>query len=132
MIEANPFPVPPSLVDRQLQSRLQRAVAQLGDQFPREQLGQLVESWREEWRPAAQRDVQLRLLVPEIAKAEGIEIPESEVDERIAAIAEEQGRGKGEIRKAYKDGGLLPALEGALLEDKVVSFVVSEASLSDA
>ncbi len=132
LIEANPFPVPPSLVDRQLQSRLQRSVAQLGDQFPREQLGQLVESWREEWRPAAQRDVQLRLLVPEIAKAEGIEIPESEVDERIAAIAEEQGRGKGEIRKAYKDGGLLPALEGALLEDKVVSFVVSEASLSDA
>ena len=132
LIEANPFPLPPSLVERQLQSRLQRALGQIGNQLPRERLGQLIESWREEWRPLAERDVQLGLLVPEIAKAEGIEVTPEQVDERLAAIAKEQGRAATEIRKAYKDGGLLPALEGALLEDKVVAFLVSEASLSDA
>ena len=128
----NAFPLPPSLVERQLQSRLQRALGQLGDQLPREQLGRLVESWREEWRPLAERDVQLGLLVPEIAKAEAIEVTAEEVDERLAEIAKEQDRGTTEIRKAYKDGGVLPALEGALLEEKVVAFLVSEASLSDA
>ena len=76
--------------------------------------------------------MQLGLRVPEIAKAEGIEVTPEQGDERLAAIAKEQGRAATEIRKAYKDGGLLPALEGALLEDKVVAFLVSEASLSDA
>ncbi len=132
LIEANTFPLPPSLVERQLQSRLQRALGQLGNQLPREQLGGLIESWREEWRPLAERDVQLGLLVPEIAKAEAIEVTAEEVDERLAEIAKEQDRGTTEIRKAYKDGGVLPALEGALLEEKVVAFLVSEARLSDA
>ncbi len=132
LIEANPFPLPPSLVERQLQSRLQRALGQLGNQLPREQLEGLIESWRKEWRSLAERDVQLGLLVPEIAKAEGIEVTPEQVDERLAAIAKEQGRAATEVRKAYKDGGLLPALEGVLLEDKVVAFLVSEASLSDA
>lgn len=132
LIEANPFPVPPSLVERQLQNRLQRAMSQLGDRLPREQLGGLMEGWREEWRPLAERDVQLGLLVPEIAKLEGIEISESNVDERLAAIAEEQGRPREEIRKVYKDRGLLPALEGGLLEERIVEFLVAEASFSEA
>ncbi|MEE9280232.1 MAG: trigger factor [Myxococcota bacterium] len=132
VIAANPFPVPPSLVERQLQSRLQRALGQLENRLPPERLGGLVEGWREEWRPHAERDVRLGLLVPEIAKAEGIEVSKEEVDEKLAAIAEEQGKSKGEIRKAYREGGVLPMLEGSLLEDKVVEFLVSEASLSDA
>ena len=132
LIEANPFPVPPSLVERQLQNRLQRAMSQLGDRLSREQLGGLMEGWREEWRPLAERDVQLGLLVPEIARSEGIEIFESNVDERLAAIAEEQGRPREEIRKVYKDRGLLPALEGGLLEEKIVEFLVAEASFSEA
>ncbi len=131
LIQANPFPLPASLVERQLQSRLQRALRQFGNQLPREQLQGLIESWREEWRPLAERDVQLGLLVPEIAKAEGIEVTPEEVDERLARIANEQGRPATEIRKAYKGEGLLPALEGVLLEEKVVAFLVSEASLSD-
>lgn len=132
LIQANPFPVPPTLVDRQLQSRLQRALSQLGDQLPRERLADLIERWREEWRPQAEREVQLGLLVPEIARAEQIEVSPDEVEARLATIAEEQGRSLGQVRKAFKDAGVLDALEGGLLEEKVLDLLVSEASLSEA
>ena len=78
LVAANPFPVPQGLVDRQLSNRMQRAAQQF-QQLPEAELSKLVESWREEWRPHAERDVQLGLLMPEICTAEKIEVSDAEV-----------------------------------------------------
>ena len=132
LLEANPFPVPPSLVERQLGSRLERAIGQFASQLPQEQLVSMVERWREEWRPQAERDVAVSFLIPEIAKSESIDVSGEELDAELAKLAEQQGRPVGELKKAYREGGVLAAISAGLLERKVLEFLVAEASLSDA
>ncbi len=130
LIEANPFPVPEGLISRQLANRIGRAASQLHKQLPEEQLGRMIASWREEWRPQAERDVRLALLVPEIAKAQEIEVSAEDVDEHLRRVAEERGRSLSALKRSYREQGLLDALEGGLLEERVVEFLVSEATLS--
>jgi trigger factor len=128
-IEANPFPLPESLVERELQNRLMRAVQQLRN-LPPEQLHPLVEQWRDEWRPVAERDVRLGFLLPEIAKAESIEASQEDVDERLKEMAERGGQSVGELKKAYRERGMLDALHASVVDEHVVEFLVSAASLS--
>jgi trigger factor len=71
-LESNPFPVPQGLVERQLAGRIARTVRQFGAQLPQDTLEKLVEGWRQDWRPAAERDVRFSFLVGEIARAEKI------------------------------------------------------------
>ncbi len=129
-IEANPFPIPESLVERELNNRLMRAVQQLRN-LPAEQLHPLVEQWREEWRPAAEREVRLGFLLPEIAKAHSIEASQEEVDQRLKELAERGGQSIGELKKAYRERGLLDSLHASLVDERVVEFLVSAASLSE-
>lgn len=131
LIEANPFPVPMGLVERQLSNRISSATAQLQKQIPEEELGRLMGSWLQEWRPQAERDVRLALLVPEIAKAEGIEVSSEDVDDQLRRIAEERGSSLSALKRSYREQGLLEALAGGLLEQRVVEFLVSRATLSD-
>ena len=131
LIEANPFPVPEGLVSKQLSSRIARAASQLHKQIPEEELGRAITSWRQEWRPQAERDVRLALLVPKIAKAEGIEVSSEDVDAHLRRVAEETSRPLADIKRDYRKQGVLEALEGGLLEQNVVEFLVSEATLLD-
>jgi trigger factor len=54
VIEENPFPVPSGLVERQLQSRIGRAIGQMGKELPEERIRELVDRWREEWKGLAE------------------------------------------------------------------------------
>ena len=92
---------------------------------------QLLEGWRDEWRPQAEREVQFALLVPEIAAAEDIEVTEEDVDARLRQIAEERDETVNRVKRAYKESGLLEALRAGLLEERVVEFLVAEATLSN-
>ena len=130
LIAGNPFPVPPSLVDRQLNNRLARAVEQLR-QLPQEQLGPMIESWTQEWRPAAERDVQLGFLLPAIAEAESIEVSDEELEERLVEIAEEEKQTVEVVREAYQQRGYMDALRSSLLEQRVVEFAVAAASVTE-
>ncbi len=130
LIAANPFPVPGSMVERQLQHRLVRAANQLS-KLPEEELRKLVEGWREEWRPQAERDVRLALLVPEIAESEQIEVPDEDLDAQLKQIAEQRGQPLSQVKRSYQEQGLVEALRGGLLEERVVDFLVAEATVSE-
>jgi trigger factor len=131
LVEANPFPVPPSLVERQLHTRIARAVQPFQGRVPPEELRPMVERWREEWREAAEREVRVGFLIPEIATREGIEVGDEEVDARLREEAEARGQPLTQVRRRYKEQGLLEAVRAQLLEDRVLEFLVSEATLSD-
>jgi hypothetical protein len=55
-----------------------------------------------------------------------------ELDEQLKRIADERKETLSRIKRAYREQGLLQALEAGMLEQKVVEFLVSEATLSDA
>jgi trigger factor len=132
LVEANPFPVPPALVDAQLRARIQRMLTQFGgDKLDREVLGPLVQRWQEELRPQIEREVRLALLAPEIAKREKIAVNDEELDAQLARIAEASQRKLSEVKREYREHGLLDALRAGLVEEKVVEFALAAANVLD-
>jgi len=132
LVDANPFPVPAALVEMQLRTRIQRMLQQFGGaKLDREVLGPLVQRWQEELRPQVEREVKLALLAPEIAKREAITASDEEVDAQLARIAEASERKLSEVKREYREHGLLDALHAGLVEEKVVEFALAAAKLSD-
>jgi trigger factor len=131
LVEAHPFPVPQSLVERQLEGRLRRGIEALR-QLPEDQLRSLVERWSEEWRPLAERDVRLAFLIPEIARAESIAISDDELDARLAELAQARGTSLASLKREYREHGLIEAFRTSMLEGRVLEFLAAEATLTDA
>jgi trigger factor len=131
LIERTAFEVPPGMLERRLEQRLAIARQQLGSAFPEDELNQRMIEWRERWRPAAERDVREMLLLEAVAREQGCEVEESEVEERIEQMAREQGIDPARMRQAYGERGMLDALRAQLLEDKALEFLVSEAKVEE-
>lgn len=131
LVARNPFPLPPTLVERQLGARLERAARSLAGRVPIDELRTQVERWREEWRSDAERDVRVGFLVPRVAEAEGIDVSDDDVDARLREQAKESGESPAALRRKYTERGLLDALRAQLVEDRVVDFLLSEATVSE-
>lgn len=133
LLAANPFPVPPALVEAQLRSRVSRMLSQLGGaRMGREVIASLAQRWQEEMRPQVEKEVRLALITPEIAKRESLAVSDEEVDAQLARIAEASQRKLSEVKREYREHQLTDALRAGLLEEKVVEFALSGANLSDA
>lgn len=131
LVEANPFPVPTALVEAQLRARIERMLAQFGGaKLDRELVLTLAQRWEEELRPQVEREVRLALLAPEIAKRESLEVSDEEIDAQIARIAEASQRKTSEVKREYRERGLLEAVRAGLLEEKVVEFALAAANVS--
>ena len=133
LLAANPFPVPPKLVESQVRVRVGRMLQQLGGaQLPREALQNLIERWTEELRPNVESELKLSLLAPEIARAESIQVSDEEVDEQLKRIAEQSERKFGEVKREYREHGLIEALRAGIAEQKAVEFALAAAKFLDA
>jgi len=130
LVKANPVPVPPSLVERQMrvteQEILQRARSQ----------GQKATGVGEELRGQIQQDSEVKvragLLMAEIAKAEGIQIGDAELEEGLKELAEQTGKNVAKLRVEYRDQKKREMLIGMILENKVLDIIEAKAKISEA
>jgi len=83
LIERNPMELPESMITEYLAEVSQRLRGE-GEEWNEEQQAQFLT----EYRPHAERRLKRDLLVDAIAKAEGITVPEEEVDETLRGAAE--------------------------------------------
>ena len=83
------------------------------------------ESTREDSVKAAKADI----LLDEIAKREGIEALESEVDREVARLAERAGKSKDALRAQLLKEGDLATLASRIREEKTLDLVKSNASI---
>ena len=82
------FPVPDSMVERQIESRLERTLRGLQSQgVDISQLQTDWREWRERQRDAARKDVQAGLLLERIAEREGVEVTEEEIAAEAGRLA---------------------------------------------
>jgi trigger factor len=128
LIEAHPFAVPPSMVERQtryLMERYQRQIAsQAGDAPP-------VEEAKKNLEARATRQVQATLLMEKIAQLEKIEVTDKEVQERVdtlARAASEQGKA---LREFYARPDARDELRAQLVFDRAVNFLLDRARIKD-
>jgi trigger factor len=124
------FEVPEALVERHMLARtesLARGLAYQGID-PRKvgvDWNQYRESTREDSVKAARADI----LLDEIARREGIEVRDAEIDAEVARISERSGRSREQVRAQMTKEGDLGALAARIREEKTLDLLKSNASI---
>ncbi|MEB2314157.1 MAG: trigger factor [Sorangiineae bacterium] len=130
LVKANPIPVPPSLVRRQMQITEQEVLGMARRQ------GQSPSRIPDEVRARIQADseskVRAGLLMAEIAKREAIKIGDPELEEGMKELAEQTGKNLAKLRVEYRDAKKREMLIGMILENKVLDLIEAKAAISNA
>lgn len=122
LLEANPFQVPRSMVERYMDSVL-------GDtsKLNPEMLAQTKESIR----PEAEKTVKRILLVDRVAELQSLRASEDELDERVQEIAEKNDMKAGQVYSNLQKSGNLEGLEREITEKKVWEFLYAQSTIED-
>ena len=126
-----PFEVPASLVDREVDRRLEEFAGRLLDQRidPRT-AGIDWNAFRESQREVAREAVGSAIVLDEVARREKLEVTESDLEAEIGRYAERSGRTPVAVRAALeKDGGLSRVYAG-LRREKSIDFVMARATIA--
>lgn len=119
------FAIPESLVDSQIDTRLERGMRALAAQGMKvEELRKM--DWprlREGQREAARREVKASLILDKIADAEKIEVPDADVDREIEAVARQSQQPLDEVRHRLTENGGLDRIRTRLRNDKALDFL---------
>ena len=127
LLKANQIPLPPALVESQLEHMIDRLRRQMGGRLNDEQLGEL----KKKMLPRAEDEVRIGYLLPAIAEKEKISASEAELqaelDKNLAAI--ESDVKKDEIRKMFTERK--DALAGMIRDRKAMQFLRDQAVITD-
>ena len=80
----------------------------------------------EDARKAAEERVKLLLILKKIAKIEGIEIEDTDVDERIDAMADEYGITVSQLRTNLEQSNAMPRIKSFLLAEHTISYLLEK------
>jgi trigger factor len=129
LVQQHDFPVPEALVERQIDTRLERGLRALAAQgMPEENMKRLnFEKLRMGQREGAIREVKTTLLLDKIAEVENIEISDNELAEEIEALAGQMKTTPEALRKQLDDDGM-ERLRGRLRTDKALESLYSKSA----
>ena len=122
LLEANPFDVPVSMVDRY-------ADGVIGDQPNLEP--ERMEELRTSIRPEAERAVKRILLIEEVAETQGLAATEDDIDSRVEEIAEATDSTAEKVYANLQKAGRIEMLERELTEKKVFDFLQEQSQITD-
>lgn len=128
LIKRNEFPVPESLVEGQMDVRLERAVRTLAAQGvdPRAVNVDWV-AMRRRQRDRAVDDVKAEIILDRIATGEKIETTDEELEKEIAHLAEHSGESATALRARLTKQGALDRMRSKLRSDKTIDFLYRSA-----
>jgi trigger factor len=125
------FELPSSLVDREVDRRLEEFVRRLMDQNvdPRK-AGIDWSQFREAQREPARDAVASALVLDEIARRENLTVTAEDVDKEVEQYAERSGRTPAALRAQLEKEGGLARLTAGLRREKAVDFAMSRAKMT--
>ena len=121
------FDLPEFVVDQEMDMALNNKARELSE----DELNALredqekVKALRESFRDDAMRSVKATFLIDALAKAEGVGVNEQEVMQTIYFEAMQTGQDPQQVYDYYKNSGYLPAIQMAMVEDKVLSKLLN-------
>jgi len=126
-----PFEVPTSLVEREIDRRIEEFARRLMDQNvdPR-QAGIDWNAFRESQREVARNTVAAALVLDEVTRREQIAVSDDEVEREVATYAERTGRTPAAVRAALEKEGGLSRIAAGLRREKSIDFVMSRAKIA--
>lgn len=132
LIDDNDFAVPGGFVKRQLGYMVENAKRHLTEKgFKKEDLDKKDEELRGKFAIDAARRVRLLFILDAIARAEKLEVGDSDVEEAYKAISAETGKPESEIREHYGKEGLIDDLKEQLREGKTIEFLIKSAKVAE-
>jgi trigger factor len=126
-----PFEIPPSLVEREMDRRVEDFARRLIDQNidPR-QAGIDWNAFRDSQRDAAREAVAGAIALDEIAHRERIEVGPEEIEREIGRFAEQTGRTPAAVRARLEKEGGLSRMTAGLRREKSIDFLLARATIS--
>ena len=133
LAERLPFDVPASLVEREIDRRLEEFARRLIDQNvdPR-QAGIDWQAFRESQREVAQEAVAGALVLDELARREQLDAAPEEIEREITRYAEQTGRTPAAVRAALEKERGLSRIAAGLRREKSIDFAMARATISEA
>jgi trigger factor len=125
-----PFEVPPSLVERELDRRVEDFAQRLmQQQIDPRQAGIDWNQFRESQREVAQEAVAGALYLDEVSRREQLDVTDDEIEAEIGRYAERTGRTPAAVRAALEKEGGLSRVSTGLRREKSIDFLMARATL---
>ncbi|MHA7838131.1 MAG: trigger factor, partial [bacterium] len=131
LITRTSFEVPPSLVERQLESQIQQVEQQLQGRLPEPDLRARIAQMREEGWDDARRRVQEALLLEAVARRAELEASEEEIDARLDEMAASQGVDAKLMHDMANAQGWRQAIAAEVVDRKALEHLVDQAQISE-
>jgi trigger factor len=131
LVTRTSFEVPPSLVERQLESQLQQVEHQLRDKIPEADLRARMAQMREEGWDDSKRRVQEALILESIAKSEQLEASDEEIDERLGEMAASQGVDMKMMSDMADAQGWRSAIASEVVDRKAMVLLEERAQITE-
>ncbi len=133
LLELTSFDVPDGLVQRMVDHAMERQrLALLYRGVPEEQIEELVSGEAKRTLEGSVRECKLYFIYRQIAEQEKLFVTESEIEQRVQAIALNYERRPDEVRAELEEAGRLGSLRQQMREEKVRDFLVQHAEIQDA
>jgi trigger factor len=125
-----PFELPASLVDNELDRRLQEFAHRLVDEkIDPNQAGIDWRAFRESQQAPARESVAAALVIDEVARREQLAVSDDEVEREVVRYAERLGRTPAAVRAELDKSAGLARLRASLRREKAIDFLLARASM---
>lgn len=130
LVKRNDFSVPESLVEHQIDVRLERGLRALAAQGMRaEDMKKMdLNRLRAGQRDQAVQEVKASLLLDKVADVEKIEVSDEEVDREIDALAEQSKQTPEAIRARLTRDGALDRIKSRIRNEKTLNFLYHQSA----
>ncbi len=132
LVKENPFDVPETMVRFQAAMMIRGMSERLSSQgFKMEDVYPDTESLKSETMASAENVVRTSLLLESIAKEQGIESTDEEVQQEIEKLAERYNMAPEMVRKGIEERGGLEELEFGIVEKKVYTYIIDNSQVEE-
>lgn len=127
-VEKIEFDLPKFVVEQEIDMALNKKAREMSE----EELNALredaekIQQLRDEYRDEAARSVKATFIIDELAKREQVQVAEQEVMQTIYFEAMQMGQDPSQAYEHYRKSGYLPAIQMAMIEDKVLSKLLND------
>lgn len=129
LIAKNSFDVPQSLIENEM-IRMRREFAynlkRHGIQIP-----ELNRDGEGKLRDRAVDNVKASIILGAIARKEGIEVEEKEIEDKLAEISRSVRIPFDKVREFYEKNNMVEGLEARLIQDKVLQFLIEKSNVEE-
>jgi trigger factor len=127
-----PFDVPASMVERDVDRRLEEFARRLIDQNvdPR-QAGIDWNAFRDSQRSVAREAVAAALALDEVTRREQLAVTDDEIEREVGRYAERTGRTPAAVRAGLEKEGGMSRVHAGLRREKAIDFVMARATIAE-